>query len=390
MPDVKLFEMSRVKRVLQGPGARHALADCLRSLGVHRAMLVTGRSLGSTGIFNDLVAELGGLVAGAYRKVQAHNPIELVSELILQARDVGADGFVGVGGGSPMDAAKLAALGTLEGLTDPKQLAEYAVQFEYPDKEYVKPLSGTPAPVVVLPTTLSAAEWDGFAGSVDAERGVKDVARYLELTPTTVILDPELAAVTPRQLWATTGIRAVDHAVETIYAKNAHPFTTYLSLGALELLGRYLPASVENPTDFHAVQQCQIAEWMSIVGVHNVSLGLSHAIGHQLGALGVPHGVTSCIMLPHVMRFLAPATVEEQGRIAAALDPSAATHGVLAADLVEELFTRLAVPRRISEYGVSRGAMGSIADATMGDVIARESPVPITRDSVIQLLENAW
>lgn len=386
----KIFEMSRVQRVLQGAGARHALADEVGRLGRNRAMVVTGKSLGAEPIFEALTSSLGPTLVGVFRGVQAHNPVQVLGDLIEQSRLVDADVFIGVGGGSPIDAAKLAALGVLEGVTDPKELAHYAVQFEYPDKEYVEPLKGRPAPVIALPTTLSAAEWDGFAGSVDEERGVKDVARYLELTPCVVIQDPELCVVTPRDLWATTGVRAVDHAVETIYAKNASPFTTSLSIGALELLRDSLPRSVADAGDLEAALQCQTAEWMSIVGVHNVSLGLSHAIGHQLGALGVPHGVTSCITLPTVMRFLHPATSDAQIRIAQALDPDAAARGTSAADIVEALLDVLHVPRHVSEYGVSEDKMGLVADATLGDVIARESPLPIDRETIVRLLEQVW
>jgi alcohol dehydrogenase class IV len=387
---VTTFEMSRVRTVVQGPGGRHGLSEGIRNLSVGRAMVITGRSLGSEPMFDALVADLGETCVGTFRGVQAHNPVEVLVELIAMSRDVEADVFVGVGGGSPIDAAKFAALGVLEGITDPKTLAEYAVQFEYPDTELVRPLSGTPAPVIAIPTTLSAAEWDGFAGSVDHERGVKDVSRYLELTPALVILDPELAARTPRDLWAQTGARALDHAIETLYARNAHPFTSSLCIGALELLGRYLERSVDDASDLEAAQQCQSAAWMSILGVHNVSLGLSHAIGHQLGALGVPHGATSCVMLPHVMRFLEPATSAEQRRIAVALDPASAARGVSAADIVAALLERLEVPRRVSEFGVPRDRMTSVADATLGDVVARESPVPVDREMILGLLEAAW
>ena len=183
MPGEITFEMSRVRTVIQGPGGRHRLADGIRELGGTRAMLVTGRSLGSDPLFDALVGELGPTCVGTFREIQAHNPVDVLVELISMSRDLGADVFVGVGGGSPIDAAKFAALGVLEGIDRSRALAEYAVQFEYPDKEWVKPLSGTPAPVVAIPTTLSAAEWDGFAGSVDHERGVKDVARYLEFDP---------------------------------------------------------------------------------------------------------------------------------------------------------------------------------------------------------------
>jgi alcohol dehydrogenase len=207
------------------------------------------------------------------------------------------------------------------------------------------------------------------------------------LTPEIVFLDPELAATTPRDLWATTGMRAVDHAIETSYARNAMPVTTTLAMGALADLWTNLARSVADATDIDAALQCQLAAMMSITGVHNVSLGLSHAIGHQLGGFGVPHGVTSCITLPHVMRFLLPATGRQQERIAQAMGRSSADE---AADAVADLIASLGVPHRIRDVGVARSNFPQIADATLGDVVARESPVTVTREAIIDLLEVAW
>jgi alcohol dehydrogenase len=209
----------------------------------------------------------------------------------------------------------------------------------------------------------------------------------MELTPAVVFLDPEVAATTPRPLWATTGMRAVDHAIETSYARNAMPVTTTLALGALTALHDNLAGSVANPDDLAAALECQWAAMMSITGVHNVSLGLSHAIGHQLGGFGVPHGVTSCITLPHVMRFLLPATQANQARIAQAMGREKPEQ---AADAVEDLIASLHVPHRIRDVGVDRASFPAIANATLGDIVARESPVTVTHDSVMELLEAAW
>lgn len=391
MAELSTFDMPRVDRVVQGAGAVHTIADELSARGISRAMLVTGRSVGSSPHFRDLVDELGGAVAGVYDRVLAHNPVDRVVELIGEARACDADALLAVGGGSPIDAAKLAALGVTHGIATATELAEFAVVFEYPDTVKIRPLDATPLPVLAVPTTLSAAEWDGFCGSVDHERDTKDLTAYLELTPQVVFLDPEFCAHTPRDLWATTGVRALDHAVETAYARNAHPYTTALANGALSLLAANLPRSAKDPHDFEAALQCQIAAWMSIIGVHNVSLGLSHAIGHQLGALGIPHGVTSCIMLPHVMRFLEPATRDAQARMAATLAAvGLCAPGEPAADAMERLLDSLDVPRRVSEFGIGQDKIDVVARAALGDIVVRESPRPVDEQVITELLRTVW
>ena len=391
MDSVRTFDMPRVRRVVQGAGALAQLGPQLDAADYRRALLVTGRTVGASALFARLVDDLGDRVVDVFSGVEAHNPVERVVELIGCAREVGADVIVAIGGGSPVDAAKLAALGVAEGIASTEELASFAVQFEYPSTLRVRPLSAAPLPVVAVPTTLSAAEWDGFAGSVDHERDTKDLTRYLELTPELVLLDPKLCAGTPRELWAQTGVRALDHAVETAYARNAHPYTTALANGALELLATNLPRSVADAEDLNAALNCQVAAWMSIIGVHNVSLGLSHAIGHQLGALGIPHGVTSCIMLPHVMRFLEPVTGAEQAAMATVLARAQGSTEVgPAADHVELLLGELGVPRRVSDYGIPREKMHVVAKAALGDMVVRESPRPVDEAVVYELLEQGW
>jgi alcohol dehydrogenase len=391
MAELSTFEMPRVRRVVQGAGARKKLAAELEGAGHERVILLTGRTLGASPALEELRGALGPRLVDVYAEVEAHNPVERVVEVIGRAREARADAIVALGGGSPVDAAKLAALGVVEGVETAADLASFALQFEYPSTVRARPLARDPLPVFAIPTTLSAAEWDGFAGSVDHARDTKDLTAYLEMTPVVVFLDPELAASTPRDLWAQTGVRALDHAVETAYANNAHPYTTWLAAGALDLLAANLPRSVADAADHEAALNCQIAGWMSIIGVHNVSLGLSHAIGHQLGALGIPHGVTSCIMLPHVMRFLEPATSRQQEAMAAVLARAQGSEEVgSAADHVEVLLGELGVPRRVSDYGIPREKMDGVATAALGDMVVRESPRTVDEKVVYELLEKGW
>jgi alcohol dehydrogenase class IV len=391
MGELRAFDMPRVRRVIQGAGARHELAAELDAAGHGRVIVLTGKTLGASAALEELRAALGDRLVDVYTGVEAHNPVERVVEMIARTREVGAEAIVALGGGSPSDAAKLTALGVVEGVETTADLAEFAVRFEYPATTVIRPLTRTPLPVFAIPTTLSAAEWDGFAGSADHSRDTKDLTAYLEITPEVVLLDPELAAETPRGLWAETGVRALDHAVETAYAKNAHPYTTWLAAGALDLLAANLPRSVADPSDHEAALNCQIAGWMSIIGVHNVSLGLSHAIGHQLGALGIPHGATSCIMLPHVMRFLEPATSAQQAAMATVLARAQGADEVgAAADHVEVLFGELGVPRRVSDFEIPREKMDSLAKSTLGDMVVREAPRTVDEGVVYELLEKAW
>jgi alcohol dehydrogenase class IV len=385
---VTKFEMPRTASVIMGPGSLGSLADEIDQKFEPRIALITSPSVAKTAQYQQLVEALGARTVLRYEEVLPHPPAERVVDMIDRARQAGAVTFVGIGGGSSVDSAKFASLGISENIRSVDALTDFGVHFEYPDKEWVRPLTGEPGPIISVPTTLSAAEWDGFAGTVDSRTDVKYVARYLELTPKVVVLDPEIASTTPRQMWATTGMRAVDHAIEISYALNATPLTTSLSMGALDLLASNLRASVADPFNFEAAASCQWAAMMSILGVHNVSLGLSHAIGHQLGAYGVPHGVTSCITIPHVMRFLLPATRREQARIAEALGKG--NDAELAAVGIEELIKDLGVPHQLRNVGVPRDAFSAIAKATLGDIVVRESPMPVTEAAIVDILDMAW
>lgn len=387
MSQPRIFEMPRIERVIEGPGALEQIPAELERRGLVRALLLTGRTLGASPQFGDLVSSLGEKAAGVYTRVEAHNPVKRLAELVDVAQSVNADVVIGIGGGSAIDAAKLTALGVGEGIHEPRDFLRYSISHGLPD------LTGAPLPVIAVPTTLSAAEWNGVAAFVDDTTETKELTRYLALTPNTVVLDPGLCALTPRSLWTTTGVRAIDHAVEIAYATNAHPFTTALCTAALRILAHDLPTTAKNASDHEATLRCQQAAWMSLVGVHNVPVGLSHAIGHQLGAAGVPHGVTSCITLPHVMRFFQEATGPQQQVMARVLaDARGGAVALSAPDEMDNLFDELGVPRSIREFGISPEALENVVRATMGEAeaVIRQAPRPVTADDVRALLQKAY
>jgi alcohol dehydrogenase class IV len=389
MSGVRTFALSRAEGVLQGTGAVGRIGAVLDDRGRRRALLVTGRSVGTGAPFAQLRDELGGRVAAVFDRVQAHNPAERVAELIDLARQADADVIIGIGGGSAVDAAKLAALGVCAGIHGPEGLARHAATVDFGS-----PLAAEPLPILAVPTMLSAAEWNGIAAFVRDEPHAKLLLRHDELTPSLVVLDPVFCRQTPRELWASTGARAVDHAVETIYSTTAHPYSSSLALGALRLLARDLPTSWRDADEDQAALDCLLAGWMSVAASFNVVTGLSHAIGHQLGALGVPHGVTSCITLPVVMRHLEPATGPAQAQIAGALaggmgdDPAPGG----AADRVAHLFGELGVPRRLRDTVVTRDQLSTVAAATMteGAAIVAAAPLAIDEATITSLLQEMW
>lgn len=387
MSQPRVFDMPRIERVIEGGGAIQQIPAELERRGLKRALLIAGKSISATQQFDDLVSALGARAVAVYSRVEAHNPVKRLAELVQIAQNAHADVVIGIGGGSAVDAAKLTALGVGEGIHSEQDFLRYSISHGLPE------LQGIPLPVIAVPTTLSAAEWNGVAAFVDDTTNTKELTRYLALTPRIVVLDPELCALTPRKLWITTGVRAIDHAVEIAYATNAHPFTTALCTSALRTLAEDLPLTASDPHDYEAALRCQQAAWMSLVGVHNVPVGLSHAIGHQLGAAGVPHGVTSCITLPHVMRFYADATASQQGVMASEMAAArGATDAMSAPEELELLFAKLGVPRQIREFGLSPEALVNVVRATMGEAeaVIRQAPRPVSADDVRELLQKAY
>jgi maleylacetate reductase len=165
---------------------------------------------------------------------------------------------------------------------------------------------------ITVPTTLSDGEFSAISGVTDERQKVKELFRHPDIISGTVILDPAMTVHTPEWLWLSTGVRAVDHCVEGICSGEANPFADAQALHGLTLLSRGLPRVKADPTDLQARLDCQIGTWLSMEPLAaGVPMGASHGIGYVLGAaFDIPHGHTSCIMLPAVMRWNKPANAD--------------------------------------------------------------------------------
>ena len=352
-------------------------------------ILASGTLVRETDTVDRLRQMLGNRLAGVCAKIGAHTPRTDVVAAANAAREAGADLIVTLGGGSVTDAAKMVGLCLGNGVSDPAQLDRYRAQIAADGTARRPEVKAPRIRSITIPTTLSAGEYTASAGCTDTARHVKESFGHPMMMPRTVILDPDVSVHTPEWLFLSTGIRAVDHAVEDICSINGQPIAEGASFHALRLLGSGLPAVKADPANLEARLDCQIGAWMSMVGSQTgVSKGASHGIGHVLGGTaGVPHGYTSCVMLPHVLRFNHPVNAGKQARVSEALGRPDEP----AADVVAELISALGLPTRLRDVGVEPQPLDLIAEGSMHDRWVHTNPRKIDGPAVIRtLLDAAW
>jgi alcohol dehydrogenase len=361
------FNLGRLERVIYGPGKIAALTGETERRNLHRALVVT--TLAGFPILDEVTKALGSRCAGVFTRVIQHVPRSCVNELQAEIARVNADCLVSFGGGSPIDLCKVA----IHGLLETGELIHIAI-----------------------PTTLSAAEYTFAGGVTDETTKIKGGVYDLRVMPRTVINDPVLTLPTPDWLWVSTGMRALDHAIECAYAIRHQPISDVLASKAIALLVEHLPASIHTNGEEKLAHRgrCQEAAWYSIFGAMNTRFGLSHMLGHQIGPRwDVPHGVTSCITLPHAMRFLAGIAPERFGPVAEGYgipfnpdNPKAAA--LACADRTAEFIDQFDVPKTLRAAGVPLNEIGQIVAPIKHEldhmgVIDR----PLTEAEILGLLE---
>ncbi|KAL5524167.1 hypothetical protein ACEPAG_8340 [Sanghuangporus baumii] len=372
-----------LKGVFYGPGCmKDALPKLLQMLEVNKALVVTGKSLHTK---TDVVRKVEQVLKSqnaygdTFWEVGEHAPVASINAGIDALRRAGADFIVSVGGVSPIGASKAII---------------HRVHEEDRNREYLKH--------IIVSTTLSAAEYSPNSAYTD-ENGEKITISDRGLTPSGVILDAELTVSTPERLWLSTGMRALDHAVENLYRKGVpYPFKV-LSYDALSTLFTWLPLSKSNPTDLTIRQRLQIAAWMSRWPLQpetkSASTGLSHALGHRLGSkYKIPHGITSCLTLAPVIalqaQFASPEDKEALARTLFYLKIESA--GSVEADVrllartVEHLVAQLGLSTSLGDYGVPREDLLQIAQNALREAGRIESGRNPRSESIVEMLEGLY
>jgi len=367
------FSYLPVDKIYFGAGSIEKLASVVAHYKSQQAVIITGQSLASkTPLVKKIEKLLGPTYSTTFSDIQQHVPEKGIESALRLVIDCKADLLVSIGGGSPIDAAKLVAyrMAHLNGSSSPPNYLTH----------------------IAIPTTLSAAEFSHGAGYTDAASGMKTGVSDPGIVPRVIFLDPEVTTWTPMWLLLASGIRSVDHAIETLYSPGLHPINDILAIRALELLFEFLPQSKGDPSNLEFRQECQMGAWMSNYAPLNSSsaAGLSHTIGKRIGATyGVPHGITSCVLLPHVIRYKsenphAAACISPASKGMRLVDRSASDRdaALALAEAIGGLVQRLDLPSRLRDVNVPQDALIKIA-ASMDDD-------PAGRDGVYQILQNAW
>jgi maleylacetate reductase len=345
--------------VVFGHPAAQAIAAQMDRLGTSRAFLMVSSTLNrQTDEIEKIRKALGPRCVGIFDAMPQHTPREAVIAATGQARVTNADLIVTVGGGSITDGAKALQLclandvSTVEGIDSIRAIRGVSPPMNAP---IVRQIS--------VPTTISGGEFSAIAGVTNLRRHAKEMLKHELLMPRAVILDPAITVHTPEWLFLSTGIRAVDHCVEGLCSREAHPYADAQALKGLSMLAEGLPRVKADGRDLDARMDCQIGTWLSAGPLASgVPMGASHGIGYVLGAAhGVPHGYTSCVMLPAVMRWNKSANADRQALVATAMGHPGADAG----DVLDDFIRKLGLPRSLREVIVTAEHFDDIARQAM-------------------------
>ena len=335
-------------RVVFGAGSLDHLEREITLLGARRALVLATPEQAAQA--DDLAKRLGARCAGVFAKAVMHVPIETARLARDEAARVGADCAVAIGGGSTTGLGKAIAL-------------ESAL------------------PILAIPTTYAGSEMTTIYGIT--EGGQKKTGRDARVLPKTVIYDPELTLGLPTGMSATSGMNAIAHAVEALYAVDANPVISMISEEGIRALAQGLPAVVNNPADIEARSLCLYGAWLCGIALNGTSMALHHKLCHTLGgSFNLAHAETHTVVLPHATAYNAKAAPEAMARIARALGTPEAARGLY------ELEGKLGTPRALKDLGMPESGLDKAADLAAANPYA--NPVPIDRDAIRQLLDNAF
>jgi len=345
----------------------------LDRVGAKRVFVIASGTLSKrTPVITELCEAVGDRIIGCFNECREHSPLESVSECVQVVRAAQPDWLLTVGGGSVIDTAKIAQIGLTHGVRDMAGL-----------RAHIGVPSTAPSTVrqIVVPTTLSGSEFTNSAGSLDRERKLKVAFAAPDLCARVAILDPAITVHTPEALWLSTAIRSMDHAVESYCADGANAFIKANTLQAVRLFFESLPRTKQDPTDLEARVTSQQAVWLATCGLFQVSMGASHGVSYLLGSVGgAPHGYTSCVTLPAVLRWNESVNADAQRELAAAIGaPDKPFWASLA-----ELLDTLELPRRISQIGITDEMLPQIVEYALQSPVVAGNPRPVTTESDVR------
>ena len=335
-------------RVVFGLGALEHLPREIELVGASRALVLS--TPGKKRLAEDIAARLKGRCVGIFPRAVMHVPVEIAHEARMEAKRLGADCAVAIGGGSTTGLGKAIALES--GL-----------------------------PILAIPTTYAGSEMTPIYGITDA--GIKKTGRDRSVLPKTVIYDPTLTVGLPVALSVTSGCNAIAHAVEALYAQDSNPISSLMAEEGIRALAQGLPRVVKRPSDLDARSDCLYGAWLCGAVLGAVGMALHHKLCHVLGGTwNLPHAETHTVILPHAVAYNYAAAPEAMQRVERALNAQQAAQGIY------DLMKSLGAPLALKDIGMPETELDRAAElATQQPYF---NPRPIDRGGIRALLEAAF
>lgn len=334
-------------RVIFGIGKLKTLPSEVSRLGSKALVLCTPEQ---TEVANEAARILEDLAVGIYDQATMHVPVETARAAQSEAARLGADVYVAIGGGSTTGLGKAIAL------------------------EFGKP-------IVCVPTTYAGSEMTPIWGLT--EDGVKKTGRDMKVLPRTVIYDPTLTVSLPQMLSATSGMNAIAHSVEALYAQNCNPIISLMAEESIRALAHSLPQVMQEPKNLEARSEALYGAWLAGISLGSVGMALHHKLCHTLGgSFNLPHSEVHTVIIPHATAYNRDAAPEAMQRIAGALGQSDAAEGLYQLELT------LGTPMKLSDIGMKQEDLDLAADLASQNPYY--NPRPVTRNGIRALLEDAF
>ena len=334
-------------RVVFGSGTLARVPEEVRALGRRALVLSTPQQRAEA---EALAARLGDLSAGVFAEAAMHTPIEVTERALAAVRATGADCTVALGGGSTTGLGKAIAL-------------------------------RTDLPQVVVPTTYAGSEATPILG--ETEGGRKTTQRSPKVLPEVIVYDVDLTMTLPPGLSATSGMNAIAHAVEALYARDANPVIDGLAEQGIASLAHALPRILRDPADREARSDALFGAWACGTCLGAVGMALHHKLCHVLGgSFDLPHAETHTVILPHAVAYNASAAPEAMARAARALGAEDAAQGLF------DLAAALGAPTALAAIGMPEGGLDRAADLAAADPYW--NPAPVERGAIRALLDDAF
>jgi alcohol dehydrogenase class IV len=335
-------------RVVFGSGTIAAVADEAERLGIGNALVISTpeQKAEAERVAALLANRAGAVFAGAHM----HTPVEVTDAAMAVVQSKGIDGTVAIGGGSTTGLGKAIAL-------------------------------RTDLPQIVIPTTYAGSEMTNLLGETSG--GEKKTLRDPKIRPETVIYDVDLTLSLPKGLSITSGLNAMAHAVEALYARDGNPVLSLMAEEGIRALGRALPAIARNPVDEDARSDALYGAWLCGIVLGSASIAIHHKLCHVLGGtFDLPHAETHAVILPHAVAYNASAAHEAIERVAGALGVAEAAPGLY------DMAKSAGAPTALRDIGMPESGLDRAADLAVANPYW--NPRPIERDAIRTLLDDAW